>query len=212
MSKNKYRTEFPKERAFEIDEEILKGMPSDQAKLIKTTFELLSQSDRGAAIIGGAFVEAKLKIALESRLIDGKYKNNHTLFNRIFDFEGPLGSFSAKIDMCYSLQIIGKHTFDDLHKIREIRNKFAHSLEEEESIHRPITFSTQVVASRCNNLWLPKNHPQFLEAKDNNLSDWYRLDTNRGTYIFTIILISNLMEIVAKFYKNSKLSIPDTLL
>lgn len=45
----------------------------------------------------------------------------------IFDLSGPLSSFSSKSLLCYAFGYISKDVFDDLTKIRKLRNKFAHS-------------------------------------------------------------------------------------
>jgi hypothetical protein len=42
---------------------------------------------------------------------------------------GPASTFSAKILICYAFGLINKDAFDDLNKIRKIRNKFAHTSE-----------------------------------------------------------------------------------
>jgi DNA-binding MltR family transcriptional regulator len=49
-------------------------------------------------------------------------------YKAIFDFPGPLSSFSNKIVMAYGLGIVPKHIYVELEKIRKIRNAFSHSV------------------------------------------------------------------------------------
>lgn len=81
------------------------------------------ESDRGAAIMGGALVEQALTVAIRSRLADPG--------STIVDawFEGPtaaFGSFAAKITLGRALGIYGEHMADRLSLIKDIRNAFAH--------------------------------------------------------------------------------------
>jgi DNA-binding MltR family transcriptional regulator len=50
------------------------------------------------------------------------------IVNELFEFNQPLGNFSNKINLCYSLGLIDKIVKDDLNMIRKIRNNFAHEL------------------------------------------------------------------------------------
>ncbi|MCF3628642.1 MltR family transcriptional regulator [Thalassospiraceae bacterium LMO-SO8] len=51
------------------------------------------------------------------------------LREKLFTGYGPLGSFSAKIDIAYALGAIPAWLQRDLHIVRDIRNEFAHSKE-----------------------------------------------------------------------------------
>src|SRR5882672_1665762 len=52
---------------------------------------------------------------------------NSKLDKSLFTGYGPLSTFSSKIDMAYALGIISSDVHREMNKIREIRNKFAHS-------------------------------------------------------------------------------------
>jgi DNA-binding MltR family transcriptional regulator len=67
----------------------------------------------------------------------------------LFDASGSLGTFSAKIDLAYSLGIYGEKTYRELNMIRKIRNEFAHIL-------GPLNFNSPDVENRCRELWFPK--------------------------------------------------------
>jgi hypothetical protein len=86
----------------------------------------LNQSDdRTAAILGGSMLENELALLIMSRL-RRLTRAEHT---RVFDREGaPLWTFHDKIEMGYALRLYGPAIRDELHRIRRIRNKFAHHL------------------------------------------------------------------------------------
>ena len=49
------------------------------------------------------------------------------MYERLFGAFRPLSTFSSKIAMAYALSIINKDVYNELEKIRKIRNEFAHS-------------------------------------------------------------------------------------
>ncbi|SRR5216683_899646 len=75
-------------------------------------------------LVGAAIIDQQLLRALLTKMrpLSGEMKK------RLFDGYGPLSSFSAKIDLCYALQIINKEQYDDLTVIRRIRTQFAHAM------------------------------------------------------------------------------------
>jgi DNA-binding MltR family transcriptional regulator len=108
--------------------------------------ELFNTSDRATAVMLGAHVETALEKLLASRMRDNL---NSTERNKIFGFEGPVGTFAAKIIVAYAMNIIGPITYSDLDLIRLLRNEFAHS-------RQPLNFQTPEVAAVCNELKIPK--------------------------------------------------------
>jgi DNA-binding MltR family transcriptional regulator len=66
----------------------------------------------------------------------------------IFSAYGPLGSFSAKIDMSYCLGFISNGDHAELHRVRRIRNEFAHSLD------TSLSFSSQPISDHISQLRL----------------------------------------------------------
>ena len=86
--------------------------------------ELLKKSDRGLIMTFAANLEDLLKVVLETKLIGSK---NHK--KDLFNFNGSLGTFSAKIAISYSIGILGKEDQTEINQIRKIRNEFAHSFE-----------------------------------------------------------------------------------
>lgn len=81
--------------------------------------------------------------------------NNTTMYNEewtlsdalverdiLLDNNGPLTTFSSRIELSYLLGLIGEQTRRDLNLIRKIRNEFAHT-------SNPISFETESIRNRC---------------------------------------------------------------
>lgn len=165
-------------------------MLPDIVRFHRIRLELLSQSDRGAAVLGGAYIDADLGEALKSKLRDLNLSNKETLHKRLFRHNGPLSTFSARIDMAFALYLIGEKTRHDLDIIRGIRNDFAHDLEVG-SPDKGLTFLSQPVADRCNNLWFPKN--EYYAKYSTWMSQQAHLGHPRGQYMFSVFHIAYLI-------------------
>lgn len=101
---------------------------------------LTEESDRGCALMAGAFLDAELEGLLQRYLVP-----NQNVQERVFEFNGPLGTFSSRIDMSYLLGLISAPTQRDLHLIRKIRNAFGHQ-------PRPLFFKDPPVIHQCREL------------------------------------------------------------
>jgi hypothetical protein len=104
--------------------------------------EIRDATDRTVAIVGAATVEDAVRWALNSFFILQISENQE---RELFENNGVLSSFHAKILMGFALGLFGKAARDDLTIIKNIRNAFAHS-------PRPITFETSEVAKECSKL------------------------------------------------------------
>jgi hypothetical protein len=106
-----------------------------------TALELggVPEADRAIAVVGGAFVENALKVALIARC---HYEYDE---NAVFGHNGPLSFFSTKIIMGHALAIYGPMTQSDLDIIRNIRNTFAHALAD-------IDFQNDDIVAECSKL------------------------------------------------------------
>lgn len=86
-------------------------------------FDYNEENDRAVAIVGPAFLDTLLTEMLVAFLVDDE---KETL--KLLQPEGPLGTFGAKVSMCYSLGLIGKIVRADLKLVAKIRNRFAHDV------------------------------------------------------------------------------------
>ena len=89
----------------------------DLAQYLKIVVTFKSESSRGVAIIGCAYLEDLLKDILKKSLVSRK-----NLFEEIDRL-----TFAASINFCHSIGKIDKKTRSDLIKMKDIRNEFAHN-------------------------------------------------------------------------------------
>jgi hypothetical protein len=112
------------------------GTDGDFASALK---EIREAPDRAAAIVGAAIVEDALRWALNSFFILQITENEE---RELFENNGVLSSFHAKILMGFALGLFGEAARNELSRIRNIRNAFAHA-------PRSIGFATSEVANEC---------------------------------------------------------------
>lgn len=88
---------------------------------------IIEESDRGAVLLAASQLELILEKALHSIAPEGISNNK---LQAIFEFSGPLGTFSAKINMAYYFRIIGIDAHSSLNVLRKLRNDVAHECKE----------------------------------------------------------------------------------
>lgn len=81
------------------------------------------ESDRSAIILVGSAIDG----FLEGRLREQMPSLNSDEAERIFNFEGPCGSFSNRARIAHALGIIDRPTRRKIEVIKEMRNTAAHS-------------------------------------------------------------------------------------
>lgn len=140
--------------------------------------DLTSESDRGAAILAAEYFNERLGKAIKqnfSALDDGPWrrlKEKKELQNKFLD-----DRFTRRIDIAYVLGLYDRDTMKNLHKIRDIRNGFAHP-----SISEPLKFSTPWVEDMCRNL--PLDLPPDL---DNSRNRYVRYLSEVGDRVWTTL-------------------------
>ena len=85
--------------------------------------EFQQETDRGAALVGAALIDSRLERLLESHFTDKQLAEE-----LLRGGNAPLGSFSAKIKMAFSLGLITALEYKECETIRKIRNTFAHEV------------------------------------------------------------------------------------
>jgi len=119
--------EFPAHYHFRAPRPQLNSALGFHGDIGEDTLELINESDRGAVIVAAALLEDDLDEILKGIIQSHDISAKH--IKDMFDLSGPLSSFSSKSLICYGFGFISKEIFDDLTKIRKLRNKFAHSSE-----------------------------------------------------------------------------------
>lgn len=99
---------------------------------------LHDESDRGAALIAAALLDAQLE-----RLFRARLKCHQ---DRLLGFDGALATFSTRIKVARGLEWIDGEVEKDLDVIRNIRNRFAHSFDQD------LTFENAEIQSWCSSL------------------------------------------------------------
>lgn len=83
---------------------------------------LARETDRGAAVLGPAYIETLLEAVIMAFL------RNTPSTARLTEPTGPLSTFAAKSNLAHALGLIHDDTYHDLNLIRDIRNAFAHEV------------------------------------------------------------------------------------
>ena len=119
-------------------------MPAESGKRMKDMMafrtSITAETNRGAALMSAAYLDDKVKELIQNRLVQDK-----KTLRRAFDFNGPLGTFSSRIDFSYLLGILLKNACRDLHTIRAIRNQFAHHA-------APLSYEDKEIKPLCERL------------------------------------------------------------
>lgn len=112
---------------------------------------LLRHTEAGNVLV----VSGQIEDLLEKLLLTTGRAVSNKLAKRIFTGMGPLSSLSGKIEIAYLFELIDKPTFDDLLLVKDIRNRFAHTISY-------VYFSDEVIANKCKALttWKTGDDPQ----------------------------------------------------
>lgn len=111
---------------------------------IMPIFKQMSRgSDRSAALLGCTLVEMSLYELIRKHM---RQNLSPAQEGELFGTVGPVSSFYARTRIAYAFEIIGPATTDQLDRIREIRNVFAHA-------PTVVSFKTPEVEVACSNLW-----------------------------------------------------------
>ena len=119
------------------------------------------ESDRGAAIVGAAYLEARLAELIGAFLTKDATKASGAL-------KWPLDIFGRSVHVAHWMRFTSEDEHHDLKKIGDIRNHFAHK-------GYDLSFSDAHVVAECSELRLWKPLSQFLN-----------LDTAREQFLFTV--------------------------
>jgi hypothetical protein len=114
---------------------------------------LHGESDRSVALLAAALLDAQLESLFRARL------KHHQ--DRLIGFDGPLASFSTRIKVARALGWIDGEVEIDLDLIRNIRNRFAHSFDQN------LTFEDAEIRGWCSSfLTIQAYLAGFDRAKD----------------------------------------------
>ncbi|NTX54626.1 hypothetical protein [Myxococcus sp. CA039A] len=106
----------------------------------RTVTLLRSETDRGCALVGGAFLEERLGELLRTFFVDGSKATAALL-----DGTGGLSTFAMRTKACEALGLLSKETCRRIDMIRSIRNAFAH-------ISKDVSFATPPMSDTARSL------------------------------------------------------------
>ncbi len=93
----------------------------DLAYVNQVSQELLRVSDRARAVLLGAEIDRYLRQMLETYFLPKAPRSG-----RLLEGSGPVGTFTARIEVAYRLGLLRPEWHHDLQIISQIRNEFAH--------------------------------------------------------------------------------------
>jgi len=153
--------------------------------------EFNTQSPRTTAVVGAAILDDCLARVIGLRLpIEGRTKDD------LFKPAGPLGSLDTKVKLAYAMSIVSKPAFQDLTRLVEIRNKFAHRLDVSDFDHpevKPLCFNLKLIEKHLFPYGkLPEeSDPELLVRMSvERLED--RLKIARDRYFLSVMLMHSL--------------------
>lgn len=110
-------------------------------QLLKILNSLEKQTHAGKVLSLASWLDNQMEALLVSRMPGLSKKSHKTLFEGM----APLSSFSSRIYLARALDFISEEQAAELHKIRNIRNQFAHNNE-------PLDFENQRIKDMVSNL------------------------------------------------------------
>ena len=153
--------------------------------------ELESQSDRGVAIVGAAWVEESLERSLHTVL-----ETHPASWKRLFEKSAPLATFSAKIDLSRLVGTVSDAIHSDLHIVREIRNAFAHDITHKIT-HETLTFSSPNLKDKCFALRCIA-HESHATAREAFIGACSNLSASFGSFAIQRLAVGNTFRVSAK--------------
>lgn len=105
--------------------------------ILKFNHEFRLESDRDCSLMAAAYLDEALKDMLASYMV-----NDKRLIKDLFNGQGPLATFSSRINIAFALGKLSKEAKSDLHIIRKIRNEFA-------QVSDSIDFENETIKKRC---------------------------------------------------------------
>jgi len=132
-------------RSFRSLRALINQIP-DKDETNKAFSDILNDTnDRATGIVAASLLES----SLESTLVFRLKKIGASNTNEIFRGDGPFASFSAKIKLARSINLIGERARHDFDCIREIRTAFAYAK------RARIDFDTKEILTVCERIDFP---------------------------------------------------------
>jgi hypothetical protein len=143
---------------------------------IKKLFDVMrNESDLPLILVAASYLDACLASILKRKLKES------SVTNKLLEVNGPLGSFSTRSDLCYSLGLIPKKLYQDLQIIAQMRNETAHH-------HLELNFGDNKVSDLCSKLSYVASLKNGNTEEPLASPEW--LEGPRNTFTISTALIS----------------------
>ena len=93
-------------------------------RVVALVKEFEAETDRGAVLVGAAFLEHQLGELLTRYFVD-----DAKIVAELLNPGGPAGTFSSRIKLAYCIGLLRPDQFRDLETVRKLRNEFAHTFD-----------------------------------------------------------------------------------
>jgi DNA-binding MltR family transcriptional regulator len=157
----------------------LQTLPELTADVARLVEDLQQETDRGAALVGAAFLDDVLDVTLRAVFVE-----EPDAVNKLMGMGRPLESFGARTHLAYCLGLLGTDVYADINLIREIRNDFAH--------RHPTSFEFPEIRTKC----------QKLKCLSVMLAD--DSCSARERFIASVMVIANHLMISASAHQHAK--------
>jgi DNA-binding MltR family transcriptional regulator len=123
--------------------------------MFQLQIDLSRETDRSSIILMASLLDNALATRIAKSLC---FSPNGSEFDYMFRFEGPMGTFSAKMEIACIFGVIEDATYAQLNIIREMRNACAHSRD-------VLTFADPTLSTVAKRLALSDGITPFLESE-----------------------------------------------
>lgn len=124
--------------------------------------QLRGESDRSALILVGGQLEQIVLYRLQKAMP----ALNSDERARMFDFEGPVGTFSSRIRLSHALGIVDRADRRRLEIVKELRNAAAHA-------HCPISFDMGEIRTAVAAIYPPNARAEIMDWPSRKVRDLY---------------------------------------
>lgn len=160
--------------SFSMENEKLPEKAWEPTALSDSVREIRFESDRGAMLVGAAFIDDALYALLKAAFVDPA-----TAVKRVLEYPGPCSALSARADVALATGAIGSEMHDDIRRIAKMRNRFAHD-------PRRATFKQPEVVESCK---------QFNVIRSMARSGTQMSISARTEFLITVAVIVNKLEV-----------------
>lgn len=117
----------------------LQSLPDLSEDVSRLVEDLEKETDRGAALLGAAFLDDVLELVLRSAMVDAP-----EVIDKLIGGGRALESFGSRAHLAYLMGLLGPDIYADINLIREVRNDFAH--------RQPTSFDSEEIRDKCKRL------------------------------------------------------------